>query len=69
MRKIKLDVDALAVDTFAPVEGAGADAGTVEAMGSGVGCMSLGCDSISDDGQCNCENEFTSWSDCTNPCG
>jgi len=61
MKKIRLDMDALAVETFATTKDDGAGRGTVrghDSAGSGIGCVSMGCDSASGLEQCICENNF-----------
>jgi|GEM_PF-2342032 len=68
MKKIRLDLDRLAVETFATTKDEGADVGTVRGHGSGIGCASGNCSgnpcsgpndpSISADGGCVCEDMF-----------
>jgi len=61
MKKIRLDLDQLAVESFATDRDGGAEAGTVRGHqfgGSGVGCASYGCDSSQRLEQCICENQF-----------
>jgi hypothetical protein len=74
MEKIRLNLDALAVETFATTKDDGADRGTVrghDSGGSGVGCASLGCESVSYLEQCICEGNVhpeTFSSDCSRIC-
>ena len=61
MKKIRLELEALSVETFAATTDDGAGRGTVhgrDSAGSGIGCVSLGCDSASGLEQCICENNF-----------
>jgi hypothetical protein len=61
MNKIRLDLDTLAVETFATTTDEGRKRGTVrghDSAGSGVGCASLGCTSVSGLEQCVCEDQF-----------
>ena len=61
MKKIRLNLDALAVETFATTTDDGRDRGTVrghDSDGSGIGCISLGCDSVSGLEQCICEQQI-----------
>ena len=61
MRKIQLDLDHLKVESFATTKDAGAGRGTVrghDSGASGIGCGSLGCESISGLERCICENQF-----------
>lgn len=58
MKKIRLSLDALAVETFATTKNGRVEWGTVRGHGSGIGCGSMGCDSISADGGCVCEDQF-----------
>lgn len=61
MNKIRLDMDALAVETFATTKDEGRGRGTVrghDSAGSGIGCISYGCDSGSGYEQCICEDQF-----------
>jgi len=62
MNKIRLDLDALAVETFATTKDDGAERGTVRGQGSGLGCGTDGGPldpSISADGECICDNRFS----------
>ncbi len=66
-KKIRLDLDRLAVETFATTQDDGAGHGTVRghdsAPGSGIGCLTLGYGSESGYELCICEAEVVTGRD------
>jgi hypothetical protein len=61
MKKIRLDLEALAVETFATTKDGGNKWGTVRGHGSGIGCATNTepyDPSVSADGNCVCEQQI-----------
>ncbi len=68
MKKIRLELDSLTVESFATTKDEGREPGTVRGHGSGIGCATAYCSgnpcsgpndpSVSADGGCACEDMF-----------
>ena len=63
MRKIKLEMEALEVDSFPTEIVEAADEGTVHGM-SGFGCDTFDCYSATNTIECPCQRQFTNEWEC-----
>jgi hypothetical protein len=63
MRKIKLDLDKVQVDSYPTQTAPAAERGTVQAM-SGFGCDTWDCYSATNTIECPCQRQFTNEYEC-----